>query len=387
MIPIRYNSFHLANLIAILFGSILALWIVAVNAFESFSSAQAAATLCSLSQCPVVPLQADDGRVKVETVGNAEMVFEHARDACTPADIPDAPARAFRDASGSVNLFAAHGATTTFRYIGQSLNTVKHICNVVMRPTGNTDYDAASYHEWIVSPYTLDGTTVYSLVHNEWYPTLIDKKCVWGWVNSITLVVSRDGGAHFSHPPDYKIRLPAVPWSPSFTCTNPRPNDAKYGSFEPTNIVFKDGYYYAMFYQQEDPIAAPKGNVLGNCLMRTQDLAYGSSWQVWDRKGWAPALATPSCGFISPQTLQRGFIKSISYNTYLQAYVGLATVNTAGVLGIGYTLSQDLITWSKPVLLLRDLNVPQGKVAYPALLDPASASRNFETSGREPIST
>lgn len=371
-------------------GQTHALYVYALTAggeLVSLPGSPKTATLqCSLSHCRVLPLQSNDGRIKVETVGNAETVFDHATDACSPADIPDAPAKAFRDVNGNVNLLSTEGIVANLRNIGPTLDTVKHSCDVLMRPAANPSYDADTYHEWIVSPYTPDGTTVYALVHNEWYPTLIDPKCVWGWVNSLTLVISTDAGAHFSHPADYKVRVPAVPWSKSFTCTNPFPNDAKYGSFEPTNIVSKDGYYYSIFYYQEDPIAAPpqKGEVVGNCLMRTQDLAHGSSWQVWTAQGWAPALATPHCGFLSPQTLGGAYIKSISYNSYLRAYVGLATTYTAGVGGVGYTLSQDLINWSKPVLLLRDKHVPQGEVAYPSLLDPADSSRNFETSGREP---
>lgn len=368
-------------------GQSHSLYVYAVGPGESLvslsGSPKTAALQCGLSHCPVVPIQSNDGSVKVETVGNAETVFDHTTDACSPKDVPDTAARAFRDASGHVSLLSTEGTVANYRSIGLTLDAVKHSCDVLMRPADNPNYDASTYHEWIDAPYTLDGSTVYSLVHNEWYPTLIDKQCVWGWVNSLTLVTSTDGGAHFSHPPDYKVRVPAVPWSKSFTCTNPFPNDAKYGSFEPTNIVAKERFYYSIFFYQKDPTTGPK-IVNGNCLMRTQDLAHGSSWQVWAAQGWAPALTTPHCDFLSPQALSGAYIKSISYNTYLKAYVGLVTAYTAGVGGTGYTLSQDLINWSKPVLFLQNQNVPQGIVAYPSLLDPTDTSRNFEMSGREP---
>src|SRR3546814_14616494 len=40
--------------------------------------------------------------------GEAEAVFDWARDSCEPHDFPDAPARAFRAPDGTIRLFAPH---------------------------------------------------------------------------------------------------------------------------------------------------------------------------------------------------------------------------------------------------------------------------------------
>jgi hypothetical protein len=41
-------------------------------------------------------------------VGPPSIVFKAGRDACDGADVPDASARAFRDATGAVALFGMH---------------------------------------------------------------------------------------------------------------------------------------------------------------------------------------------------------------------------------------------------------------------------------------
>src|ERR1700752_4481838 len=48
-----------------------------------------------------------NGPVSAKVVGPEQPVFIWTRDACERLDLPDAPARAFRDASGQVQLIAA----------------------------------------------------------------------------------------------------------------------------------------------------------------------------------------------------------------------------------------------------------------------------------------
>ena len=43
-----------------------------------------------------------------EVIGSEKIVFDWTTDRCEDLDIPDAPARAFRDADGNVQLIASH---------------------------------------------------------------------------------------------------------------------------------------------------------------------------------------------------------------------------------------------------------------------------------------
>lgn len=345
------------------------------------TSSKTGTVSCGLSHCPTFPISSNDGQIKVETIGNAQYVFQRTVNKCGPNDGADSPARAFHDASGQVVFTAAH-EHYTYRSAGSSLDTVQRSCGSgpIMGEGKNPDYNAITDMEWPTAPYSTDGTNVYALVHNEWHrPEILNPACTPGqaWVNAITLAVSNDGGLHFTHPVDYKIRTPE-PWNSSFPCSASL--WTQMGSFEPTNIVTKDGYYYALFGYMSPPVApytSGRGTVIGDCVMRTNDLSKGSAWQVWTGSGWSSAALTSMCAPI----VTDGSIKTISYNTYLQQYVGVG--GRFDGAGYGYALSQDLVHWSsiKPFL---PVPLPQGNMAYISMLDPADASRNFERSGQMP---
>ena len=113
----------------------------------------------------------------VNILGPEEIVFDWSADSCEEVDIPDAPARAFRDADGNVQLIATHYINR--RMIGDNINVVQRDCNVIMDSDLDTDPSQYNDHEWLMAPYTLDGTTIYALVHNEYQGDT--------WYNSITL--------------------------------------------------------------------------------------------------------------------------------------------------------------------------------------------------------
>ena len=56
--------------------------------------------------------------------GEPEIVFDWTTDRCEDLDIPDAVARAFRDADGNVQIVATHYVGR--REIGPSLDEVQH---------------------------------------------------------------------------------------------------------------------------------------------------------------------------------------------------------------------------------------------------------------------
>ena len=100
----------------------------------------------------------------------------------------DAPARAFRDAQGTVNLVV--GVDTTRRWIGSSLDSVVHQCPIIYASHYDTQQMSSRYREWLLAPYTVDGVNVYTVIHNEWYGNLVEgSQCgandqVNGWVNA-----------------------------------------------------------------------------------------------------------------------------------------------------------------------------------------------------------
>jgi hypothetical protein len=327
------------------------------------------------------------------TVGDEVTVFDYSNDSCDRLDVPDTPARAFRDADGTVNLLASHHVTR--RATGPSLDELSHRCAVVMASHQDPRPQHFDDREWIASVYTPDGNRVAALVHNEYQghrhpdrcPSQSYRRC---WYNSITLAVSEDGGRSFSHaaPPGHLVA--ALP-------ERYLPDSGPQGVFSASNIVAGrgDGWFYAMFHLESDDHGT------GTCVMRTRDPFDAGSWRAWDGEGFRLEFKDPyrddsEDGFCEPVSRdQIGTMRhGLTYNTYLDRYllVGPGSVwdpeREEQVPGIYLSTSEDLITWSARTLIL-EAELPwtfecgeEAPVNYPSLLDPDSPARNFDVSGR-----
>jgi hypothetical protein len=327
-------------------------------------------------------------------VGDEETVFDHTEDACSPIDITDAPARAFRDADGKVHLIASHYVTRAL--VGPSLDTVRHDCRRVM--VSDLDGDPARFddREWITAPYTTDGRTVHALVHNEYQGHQHPGACPSGeylkcWYNAITLAQSTDGGRTFTHAAPPRHLVATVPY-------RYEPDAGPFGLFQPSNIVRKagDGYYYALI--RAEAYEAQRG---GTCVMRTARLDVPGSWRAWGGSAYDVRFGDPYTsqpgGLCTPVSGPEitGMSDSLTYNTYLEKYVLVSTAGAqpAGggvVWGAYYSTSDNLIDWT-PRRLIREAALvgpyqcgDPNPVGNFSLLDPDSRSRNFETTGRRP---
>lgn len=334
-----------------------------------------------------IPFQAT-----IAVIGPEEIVYDWSYDACDPEDIPDLPARAFRDADGQVHLIAAHIRSRAS--VGPDLNHLTHQCDILM----NSDHDGDPSHfndnEWIAAPYTEDGETVYAIVHNEYHgwehnncnSETVDFSC---WYNNLTLAVSHDSGKTFED---------AAPPPEHFVAGLPYPYEAgagPYGTLEPSNILkAKDDFYYQVTrvddYNSDDQWL---------CLNRTDDLADPTSWRAWDGQGFNMQYVSPYeqpdadptqhlCKPLSPE--ETGLMsQSLTYNTTLDRYVLLGisadSINGREVWGIYYSFSEDLIHWTHRQLLWeRELSWTyqpgdEQPIGYPTLIDPDSPSMSFDT--------
>lgn len=218
--------------------------------------------------------------------GPGEVVFDWSADRCADDDIPDLPARALRDASGLVHLYASY--VTTRRMTGPDLASVRRDCSVVMRSHGNPDPAAFDDQEWLASTYTFDGKTVYGLVHDELQgyrrPALCaSREYLKCWYNGLTLATSRDGGATFDHLPAPRHLVAALP-------TRYEPDGGPAGVFTPSSMVrnSKNRYIYALVRQIER-----YDRDAGTCVMRTRTPGRPSSWRAWDGSGFNARFINP----------------------------------------------------------------------------------------------
>jgi hypothetical protein len=340
------------------------------------------------------------GLKSVDIAGPQQTVFSWRRQACERRDIPDMPARAFRDAEGRVHLIDTHYVSRSA--VGPGLNHVRHDCRIVMRSKLGARPQLFSDREWIASPYTLDGKTVFALVHDEYRGNQhTSARCLYSsdadcLYNAITLARSDNGGLTFRHalpPPRHLVAEVPYPYDPAA--------GTHYGVFMPSNIVKKGDWYYSMVALE--PYRAQKA---GACVMRTRNLADPSAWRAWDGNGFDVTFVDPytvrdaASGdhFCEPvSSAQIGsMVQSLTYNTYFGKYLLVGTSDAYDqrqrrvVSGFYYSLSNDLIHWSMRKLV-REVELPgtyrcgdADPVLYPSVLDPTSKSRNFETSGRRP---
>jgi hypothetical protein len=330
-------------------------------------------------------LRSAEAQLSVEPAGPEQAVFLHDRDACRPEGIPDAPARAFRDADGRTHLFATH--YINFGFVGRDLNSVKRDCRVVYQGGGDDNPAFFNDRGWLTSFWTNDGRTVEALVHNEFQanlrpwlcPSRIYFEC---WYNAITAAQSTDGGFTFARQTGAVVAAPAYRFDASVR--------HPVGYFSPSNIVTLRDFLYTMVWAAD--IGEQK---LGVCLLRTNKPDDPETWRAWDGSGFNVRLGNPYreppgapaqfCALIDPANL-RDHIESLVRHQPSERYI--AVMGFGGPRPGFYTSdSTDLFHWSEPRKIMDTGPVVPGEcddrsvLAYPSLIDASSTSRNFETVG------
>lgn len=328
--------------------------------------------------------------ITVKAAGKIETVTTWRHDACAETDIPDTPARAFRDANGTIHLIASH--STARALTGPSLDNAKRNCSVIFEGHGRDDPELHDDRGWLSSAYTLDGKTVFALVSNEFHGQHRRELCSSGeymrcWRNSITAAVSTDGGLSFhltAPPPAHTVAVLPYPYTGDV--------GRRTGYFAPTNIVRRGGYWYAFVWAERF-----EAQQRGACLLRTGNIADPRAWRAWDGESFSISfvhemhapLGAPehqTCKQVAPDIL-RGTVRSLAVHRPSQMFIATMAMTYDGVTGIWATTSPDLVTWSKlqlvwEVPLLYRYNCGDAAAFdYPALLDPDSHSFSFEDVG------
>ncbi len=354
-------------------------------------AAAAAVTIAALASTPVAALE-------LRISGGETTVYSWTRQRCETWDVPDAPARAFRDAGGRVKLLISHFVTRAM--VGPSLGELRHDCRPVFAGARNDDPDAFDDRLWLTSVWTRDGTVVHGLAHAEYHGQHRPHVCPAAdymacWNNAVVQVVSTDGGRTFARDggPE-RAPVATLPWR--YDPSGQRPT----GYFAPSNIIEHEGYLYAFVFAARSGVQAR-----GACLLRTPHIKDPQAWRAWDGQDFTidfvnPAL-TPAgavidaperhvCAPIPGLPAQVGSVVRLADSTDFIA-VFTARLPVAGhrelVRGVFWVHSKDLRHWSTPRLLhavatFGTHRCGDGAVySYPSLIDEASLSRTFETVG------
>ena len=374
----------------------------------------------------------------VAQMGPQETVFDHSnpdgtrKDACEDLNIPDLPARAFRDSANRTQLILVH--YTNYRMTGSSLDSLSVDCrapvltfiakpiqarsttgNGLPRPTRQTVRRSTHSYTTSSTAGTIRAPTVRAL-HRA-------SSSRSAGTAASPLRPRQTGGTatrtQRSQPPRGKHSLPVRGAQP-----RRRPNQASDGLLRPEQHHSdpKDGRFQVLLLR-DDPgplrAAGRSGPAMGGMrhaynqarrpdlvarLGRRADADSTSSFEVPFTNPYTYQYTTNDprekhvCEVVS-RTSINNMSSSLTWNTYLNKYllVGYGFTNVGAQTGnpwdIYYSTSDDLINWSPRQLLMNaeiifescgTSDPERTDPLYPTLIDQASTSRNFETTGQHP---
>ena len=300
-------------------------------------------------------------------------LFDWSEDACARWDIPDTPARFWQE-EGGVAMIA--GSESSRVSLGVTPFTLQRGCAEAYAGDHDPDPEDHDDRAWVHSVWAHADGRVEALAHVEYHGHQ-HGTCQAGtymacWRNSVIALESPDG-RRFTRAAGPPVAALAAPYDPAQT--------KRSGFFNPSNI-FSDGDFLYVFVFTEDYGAQRRGA----CLLR-REIA-GKTWLAWDGvafgaqlSGEAAAGESQTCKPVSGVSSTLSSVLRDEDGTYLAA----TARSVAGRHGIWLQRSSDLLAWSVPKLLVevpllwrRDCAAP-AVYAYPSLIVPETASRNFDT--------
>jgi hypothetical protein len=316
----------------------------------------------------------------LHVAGPLMTLYRAADSACDKNFIPDAPARAFRRKDASVVVMAPHYDNWILH--GDGLLTVRADCRGALLKSAYRQ--SVPGNLWIEATFTDDGQHIFALASQD----LTDEnerngcgpKAPGGcWSNNMVFVDSSNGGESFNVQ---SIRPFAT------TNRNVISDRNRAGYFTTSNVSSVAGDSYFLLYT-EGLIDQPPGN----CLFMSQTPTNASSWFGWDGNTFTVQFGTSGANLRACKPVMKlpGPARSLmfipKYHTWITVFAArLEDQNGDSQSRSGFytSFSADLIKWSDPVLLLQEPLVPRLDsnayiASYPSLIDPKSASRNFDS--------
>ncbi|MFJ5370869.1 hypothetical protein ACIPIA_16780, partial [Bosea sp. CER48] len=318
--------------------------------------------------------------------------YAWSKERCEEWHIPDAPLRAFRDDKGEVVAFASHHRNRAL--IGPKLDRIKTTCSLSFEAKNSPDPSQFSDMSWIAATWTANGRDVYALMHDEYHADRHPGACQFKegmacWYNVVTAARSKDGGQSFKVD-----EPPTVVAAPAFRQDVGQGRHR--GFFNPSNIVEKDGAWYALI-----ATTGGEGQKGGTCLYRSSDISDPKAWRAYDGQDFTIQALDPyredtsqakPCQPLRVLPTVVGSVTRHEASGQWLAIFHLGPDPKQGVEGgrVAYSWSNDLIKWSPlqtlmthPTMWSKDCG-DRERYSYGAIADPASPSRNFETTGDEP---
>jgi hypothetical protein len=333
--------------------------------------------------------------LRIVLQGKPELVYDPKRDACTPNDIPDVNARAFRAEDGTVTLTALHFVNRALR--GPDLDHLKIDCNVILDSQHSPDPASYEGRRFITSLWTNDGGNVAALVHNEYHADHFAGRCAYRddlpcWYNTILSFRSENGGRGFAR--STPLVIAAAPFRQEAEQGRHR------GFFNPSNIFANGAHKYALI-----STTGWSGQPYGACLFRSDNPLNSAGWRAYDGKDFSiryddpyagQAIAPRACAPIPPFGFPVGaVVRHRASGTFIAIWQAPKNQSDRPVDGFYTAASRNLLDWSAPRLLLAGKTMmgpacgedgsgrDDSLIAYPSILDGKAEGRNFDNVGDE----
>ena len=230
-----------------------------------------------------------------------------------------------------------------------TITSLEMDCSVIMASARSPDATAFRGSEWLMGFYKQSDSTLFGLIHDEYYggdyppedsfTVPASARCPSGdpikcWYGAVGIAASSDGGDTFApigSPPDHVIARPSFDYPVGIGFAT--------GYTGNTNPVrMPDGYFYSVLVEWDTSDAQRL------CPARTQDLSNPASWRAWDGATFAASAPTGSdCTGVS--------IPVFPFYLGYSSYFGSAILVGVDQDGFAYTVSHDLVHWSRAVSL------------------------------------
>jgi hypothetical protein len=313
--------------------------------------------------------------------GDSLVLYDENFRPCDNSYLPDAPARAFRNAQNQIVLLAPNFKNRAM--VGTAFASMAHDCRIRYAAGNRPSPDSLDDRSWLHAFYTEDGTHIFGLVSASFIPYRHGMLCGAGtgstdcWINGIASVQSTNAGDTFTYPaavPKHIFMAPPIPYD-SMVAVQP-----SYVSV--TNFVPWHDSLFAMVWRRN-----ATGIASFNCLIKAakNDL---DNWYVLTNSGYQlMSTLNGSSGWtlnsFTPKAipvLSRN-VRALVLHEPTQTFIAIFQDRVNNIPGFYYSTSQNLQTWTTRKMLYpgeaRSTASGTDAYEYPSLLDENSTDRNF----------
>jgi hypothetical protein len=315
-----------------------------------------------------------------------EVLYDWATERCEDWDVPDAPARVWQDADGSLRMIA--GAERTRAVAAPGPDRPARDCRVLHEGARDPDPARLDGRTWIAAVHPDGQGALVALGHVEHHGHLDREACPSGrylscWYNVIVELRSDDGGQTFRRAGGAADLVAALPYR------WPGETGQRMGYFNPSNIIERDGYLYAFVFAE-----AYRAQARGPCLIRRPVGGGAADWRAWDGwdftvrfvDPWAGEPEDPAAHVCTPVRGIGTTISTVVRHAPTGRYIALTpAAPPSGPPGIWWSVSEDLTAWTAPRLLhpvpllwRRDC-AAAAAYAYPGMFDSDDAQARPDT--------